>query len=79
MPPEENASVTPILGVLIGVVASLIIIAIGVVACMRNNRCVPRRVSSPGFLWPRTESDFTTSPSCCPAKSDPIAIRALAG
>ena len=38
MPPAESVSVTPILGVLIGVVASLIIIAIGVVACMRNNR-----------------------------------------
>ncbi|XP_037072241.1 nephrin-like [Pollicipes pollicipes] len=44
-PPAEKLSVTPILGVLIGVVASLIIIAIGVVACMRNHsRRVPRPV-----------------------------------
>ncbi|XP_043226125.1 nephrin-like [Amphibalanus amphitrite] len=44
MPPEDSVSVTPILGVLIGVVASLIIIAIGVVACMRNNS---RRAAKP--------------------------------
>ncbi|XP_037073408.1 nephrin-like [Pollicipes pollicipes] len=36
-PPEQPFSVTPILGVLIGLVASLIIIAIGAVACIRNN------------------------------------------
>ncbi|XP_037072249.1 nephrin-like [Pollicipes pollicipes] len=35
---EQRFTVTPILGVLIGIVASLIIVAIGVVACIKGSR-----------------------------------------
>ena len=38
--------VTPILGVLIGLVATLIILAIGAVACIRNRRSADRPPSA---------------------------------
>ena len=53
---------TPLLGVLIGVVTSIIIIAIGVVACIKTSRWVPLQrdadLSRAQFVTKRDETMF---------------------